>query len=477
MSEKKGILNSFIHIGTGTLLNMVIGFITTPIITRLVLPEEYGRLSIFNLYISIAVMIMCLGLDQSLVRFYYKENTLNYKSWIIKRCSFLPLVLSFVVPAIVLSLIQLSDKSFEFSDTVIPLLLGIVGHMLFRFSILVLRLENKSKAYARINVINKALYALLAIGLIYITGNRSFSMLAYATVIAIIVASFVAIFEGRNLWTIKSQNVDFKVKFGELIKYGLPFILAMGLTTLFEAIDKLSLNMYCDYATVGIYAGAINIVNIFAIIQSTFNTLWAPVSIKHYEEKPEDKQFYSRCNLAITFIMFFCGFSLIAFKDVFGLLLGKTYREAAYIIPFLTLHPIMYTISETTVTGVVVKKKSYIHIIIAAISCLTNLIGNSILVPILGGKGAAISTGISYIVFYLLRTFFGMRYFQFRIMPFKFILISVVLIVNATYNTFASFGTISVTMYLGSIIILVLLYMDVVKDIANMMLSFLRSKR
>lgn len=272
--RKKGILKSFIHIGAGTVLNMIIGFITTPIITRLVLPEEYGRLSIFNLYINIAVMIMCLGLDQSLVRYYYKENGLQFKSWIIKRCSFLPLLLSLVISLIVLCLIQLSDISFEFSDVIFPLILGIVGHMLFRFTILVLRLENKSKEYAKTNVINKLLYALLAIGLIYITGNRSFPTLAYATVIAILVASFFAFYEVRDIWLIKVHNTGFEVKFSELIKYGLPFILAMGLTTLFEAIDKLSLNMYCDYASVGIYASAINIVNIFAIVQSTFNTLW-----------------------------------------------------------------------------------------------------------------------------------------------------------------------------------------------------------
>lgn len=465
MSEKKGLINSFMHIGTGTVLNMFIGFITTPIITRLVLPEEYGRLSIFNLYISIAVMVMCLGLDQSLVRYYYMENSLEYQSWIIKKCSVVPLILSVVLPAVAFVFIKACDINFEFSDAFIPLILGIVGHMLFRFSILVLRLENKSKEYARINVTNKLLYAVISIGTIYLTGKRNLNILAYSTVIAIIIASLYAIFKARYLWTNKPGENVFKVDFIEMIKYGLPFILAMGLTTLFEAIDKLSLKMYCNYATIGIYSGAINVVNIFAIVQSTFNTLWAPVSIKHYEESPNDTAFYSKINLTITFVMFFCGLSLIAFKDLFGLLLGKTYREAASIIPFLTLHPIMYTISETTITGVVVKKKSSFHIVIAGISCLANLIGNTILVPVLGGKGAAISTGISYIVFYLLRTLFGMKFYKFDNKPIKFAVISIVLVLNATYNTFFKFGAISIIIYAVSILILIALYIDVVKTI------------
>ena len=112
MSEKKGFLNSFIHIGTGTILNMIIGFITTPIITRLVLPSEYGRLSIFNLYISITVMILCLGLDQALVRYYYKEPDIDYKSWIIKHCSFMPFVLSVVIPVSLCVVIKIFKMEF-----------------------------------------------------------------------------------------------------------------------------------------------------------------------------------------------------------------------------------------------------------------------------------------------------------------------------------------------------------------------------
>ena len=188
MSEKKSIIQSFVHIGVGTFLNMLIGFITTPIITRLVLPAEYGRLSIFNLYINIAVMVLCLGLDQSLVRYYYKTNDIVYKSTLIRKCSLIPFLLSVLVPLLVFFSMNLLGVSFEFADVWIPLVLGIVGHMIFRYSILVLRLEGKSKSYAKVNVINKSLFAAAAILIAIIFDNRSFSVLAFSTVFAIIIA-------------------------------------------------------------------------------------------------------------------------------------------------------------------------------------------------------------------------------------------------------------------------------------------------
>ena len=42
MNKEKNILKLFIEMGTGTIISMCIGFITTPIITRIVEPSEYG---------------------------------------------------------------------------------------------------------------------------------------------------------------------------------------------------------------------------------------------------------------------------------------------------------------------------------------------------------------------------------------------------------------------------------------------------
>lgn len=75
------------------------------------------------------------------------------------------------------------------------------------------------------------------------------------------------------------------------------------------------------------------------------------MAVEHYVKDKADVTFYQKGNQIITVIMFCVGFSLILFKDVFAVLLGSKYREAAYILPFLIFNPIMYTVSETTVNG------------------------------------------------------------------------------------------------------------------------------
>ena len=44
------------------------------------------------------------------------------------------------------------------------------------------------------------------------------------------------------------------------------------------------------------------LVHVFAIIQSTFNTLWGPMQIEHYTMYPEDKSFYGIPKPIICFL-------------------------------------------------------------------------------------------------------------------------------------------------------------------------------
>lgn len=348
-------LKHFMIIGTGTLINMFLGILTTPIITRIVAPIQYGQLSIFITYSNILLMILCLGLDQALVRYYYERNDEGYKRTLLFRCIKLPILISIILSCIIVILSTCNLISFEFNTYYIILLcLYTIIQIIYRFSLLLVRLAYKSKLYSILNIMHKLIYILLALLLILIFFNNNLLSLVIATIMATFFCMLISIVTQKNLWSIVNYKAsDCCITFTELFKYAYPYIFTMGITTIFQAIDKISLNMYCSYTEVGIYSSTMTLVNIFAIIQTTFNSLWAPMSIEHYTKNKEDKNFYQKANQLITFVMCFLGISLILCKDIFAILLGEKYREAAYILPFLIFNPMMYTISETTVCGIV----------------------------------------------------------------------------------------------------------------------------
>lgn len=477
--KDKSFLKHFSIIGGGTLINMFLSLFTTPLITRLVNPEEYGQLSIFTMYSSIAVMVLCLGLDQALVRYYYEHKGNSEKKALLFKCVKLPIIASIIVSTAVIGMSVSGAYIFEFSSFVMVLLcVYVIIEIVYRFSFLLIRLEYKSKLYSVLNIVKKLSYILVVVPILYLVDGNDLFILIVGTMVSAVVCLIASMFAQANLWNMfTTDEAQCHVQTSELLRYAYPYIISMGITTLFQAIDKISLNMYCTYTEVGIYSSTMTLVHIFAIIQTTFNTLWQPMAVEHFTNFPEDRTYYQKGNQIITVIMFFLGFSLILIKDIFAVLLGARYREAAYILPFLIFNPIMYTISETTVSGLVFMKKSKMQVVVAIGACITNIIGNSLLVPRLGCQGAAISTGLSYVVFFTLRTVLSNKFFYVDFKLVKFYILTFTAILYAGYNTFVKFNIFAVLGYVACIFVLVILYRETIVWSIKYLFSFIRMKK
>lgn len=480
---KNNFLKHFFIIGSGTFISMFIGFLTTPIITRIVSPVDYGQYSIFTMYSNIALMVLCIGLDQALVRYFYETKMESSQRALMFKCLKIPIIGTVIVTIIVLALAKLGVFIFELGFSVLSLLcVYTLVQIIYRFSQLLIRLQYKSKLYSLLGIIQKSVYVILALGLIHVGVISDSLSLEIATAVGAVVCLFISIWAEHKLWNpLKIQSGDCSVTQRELIQYAYPYVFTMGLTTLFQYIDKISLNYYCSYEQVGIYASTMTLVNIFAIIQNTFNTLWAPMAVEHYTKDKTDVFFYQSGNQIITVIMFFVGLSLIFLKDIFATLLGEKYRDAAYILPFLIFNPIMYTISETTVNGLVFMKKSKMQVVVSIGACMTNVIGNIILVPKFGCQGAAISTGLSYIVFFTLRTVLSNKYYYVDFKLKRFYLLTIVAVLYAFYNTFVKFNTRSIVGYFVCVTVLILLYKDtilfILKYIQDMVLNIVNNHK
>lgn len=459
---KNSVIKQFFVIGTGTIINMLLGVITVPIITRIVSPDINGQFSLFDTYANIAVMVLCLGLDQALIRYYYKSDEQSYKTTLLFKCLFFPIVISLVSLIIFIFLVKYNLINYDFGLLITVILcFYILAQLIYRFSLLIIRLEGHSKLYSFLSVIIKITYIACFFLLLYIPKTDYLKILTISITVSVLISLVLSILFEKSIWNLNQINNDkYKISSSELLKYSLPFIFSMGIATLFDAVDKLSLDYFSTYSEIGIYTGALYLVNVFAIIQTTFNTIWSPMSIEHYEKDFNDKKFYEDANQYITIIMFFFGLSLILFKDIFVYFLGESYREAAFILPFLLFRPIMYTISETTVCGLFFMKKTWHTVIIAAVSCLFNIVFNIILIPLIGPKGAAISTGLSYCLFFILRTYFSNKYFNLNIRPIKITIITILMIVFALYNTYNKINLISVTLYLISLVAIFVLYKE-----------------
>ena len=77
------LVKNFIQFSWGTWVSAVISFFTTPIVTLLILPEDFGKVAMFTLANSIVLQLVLAGGDQSFMRFFYErgENRRSALLW------------------------------------------------------------------------------------------------------------------------------------------------------------------------------------------------------------------------------------------------------------------------------------------------------------------------------------------------------------------------------------------------------------
>ena len=406
------LLKTFSKYAFGSLLSLIVGFLTTSILTRLIPTEEMGKYSMFITVGSLIASLIYLGLDQSYVRFYFEEEE-SSRVYLLIRCMALPLIFSGMLSVVLLcfsnqfSYYVVGESSIYLTVLFCAYVFGLV---IDRFFLLKIRMAQKAMSYSLLNVARKVTYLIIAILLYYLVFHSRYWTLVISVTIAEYLIIFGAFIVERKEWCIESRSLT--TTDTQILTYGFPFIFSTTITLLFHSIDKIMLKSLTDYNQIGLYSGAQNIVNLLTQVQNVFSTFWVPVAFEHYTKDPEDKGFYIKANKIVSYAMLSIFIIILCSKDIIIHFLGPKYRDAAYIFPFLAFMPVMYTVSETTVLGINFKKKSSYHVWISLICAIANTIGNYFLIQKFGATGAAISTGFTYILFFILRTYFANKVYR-----------------------------------------------------------------
>lgn len=462
------LLKRFFQFSLGSIAVLLLGVISYPIITRIISPVEMGKYSMFNTAMNLVLIFIMLGLDQAYGRYYYEEQEEN-RGGLLKKCIVIPLLLCVVVSILTFLFYKpitkylIGEPSFLCALMVVFFLFGSV---IYSFALLNVRMAQRAKLYSLYCTLLKIGYLVLVL-LIYKQVHNNYMALVAATVFSYYIVIMVAVLIDRKYYLSLVAKNKSETKIRNIIKYSAPLILSTAASWVFQSIDKIMLKQYAGYEEIGIYTGAMAIVAMLNVVQGAFTTFWVPVAFEHYSKQPDDREFYERVNGILAFVMLLAAIFLVSFKDLIAYLLGPEYRAATAVFPFLVFMPVMYTISETTVMGINFKEKTSKHIVIAIIAAISNCVGNYILVPTLGATGAAISTGVAYIILFLARTYYSVKYYYVNYHLKRFLISCFAVYLLAIWNSFNSWSIVGMLFSLTTIVILIFCYRDTIKTILN----------
>ncbi|WHX40382.1 oligosaccharide flippase family protein [Mesobacillus sp. AQ2] len=446
----------------------LIGLIIVPITTYFVLPNEFGKASMYTLTYTLGSLIIYFGLDQSFLREYHSNPE---KRKVFANSVILPLTLSVVLCITFLlfyknlSLILFNEINFL---AIFYLSISLILAIINRFSLLKIRIQEKAILYSAFIILNKFIEGLLLL-IILIYFDRSFIGIISATFFSLLIITFIQFLSTMKDWT-AFLSID-KVLIKKLLDFGLPLVPASIVIWIFNSMDRLALKSWSTYDELGIYSAAFKIVGFLAIFQQSFATFWIPTAYRWFESNVSNERFEK----VGQFSMFYMGLifiGIISFKDIIIQILGASYSVAALSVPFLLFSPLMYTISECTSLGIAFKRKTNYNILISVIVAILNLIGNYFLVPEYGALGASISTGISYIAFFWLRTMISRQlWYKFEVKI--YILNTVLMVVIAA----ASLLVDSLVLNIFFVLLLCLINLNTLKYSVLIVEKLLRGKK
>lgn len=417
MSESpKDFIKRFIGFSLGPIISAFISLAIVPITTHFIIPEEFGKASMYTMALSISSLFIYLGMDQSFTREFNAEDDKKSLFW---NSLIIPLIFSFILGAVYTVFYKnISIMMFDSIERyiMIVLALSLPFAVIDRFNLLLIRMQEKARLYSVLNIISKTINLVVLIPyLLYV--DKSFKGVINAGFISLVLMCIVECFFVRDYW-ISKFKINKKL-INKMFRYGMPLIPASIIVWLLNSMDKMAMRYFLNgkegFEQIGLYGAAFKIVAVINIVQSAFCTFWTPTAFRWYEEKVEKEKFIRVSNMLMC-IMNIMFMGIVVFRNLIIKILASSYTNASIIVPFLLFLPIMYTVSEATCLGISFSRKTYYNIVVSAVAAIANYILNYMLVPKYGALGASIATGVSYTIFFWMRTLISRKlWFKFKV--------------------------------------------------------------
>lgn len=370
-------------------------FISIPVFTRLLTPDEYGILAIFSSIISISTLLLGLNFHGSVNRYYHEENN-KFNEFISSNILFVIIfnliVLFFVnlYKEYIANFIKVEVNVFIIS--IIIAIFNIPVYMVLSY----LQTSKQSKKYSLISVSKSVILLIVSIiWVLILKENRYFGKIyAQLFISGILFILSIIYFIKLGKFNFQFQYIRYSLVFGvPLIPHALSgFILAY--------FDRIVINQISGSLYTGLYSFAYNVGLIMNVVVMAMNKAWVPI---FYENMKENN--FAKINaLANNYSKYIYGtaISLILFsREIVMILADKSYYTALELVPVIILGYVFVFLYTLYGNYSFYRKKTGLISLMTITAGLINIGLNYWLIPKYGYVAAAYTTLVSYMLLFV----------------------------------------------------------------------------
>ncbi len=429
--QKQSFLKNIISFSVVTWISFALGFLSSPIATRLFEPAELGKVTMFLTYTSLMSSICYLGLDQLLVRFFRQPPEGVSRKALFTFCLGIAALASVLMTAVLTLMWQRLSIGVTGQPSLgifLCLCIFSFAQVIFRFIAVLYRMEQNVLLYTIHGVLQVFITKLAYLSMGFASG-RGEPAVILLTVLMVVFSLTFLFFQRKSLSFSALKEVN-KPFLKESVRFALPLVPLAFLDWLNNNVNVVALESLLGLEAAAIFASALGLASTINLVKAGFNTYWAPYVLDNYDT--QNGRFYTVHRMIACLLTLF-GLTITLLQAPVFLLLGRSYRSSAVFLPFLFLSPICFCLGETTDLGITIAKKTHWTTIIFLVTSILNLSLCYLLIPSLGMAGAAMASAFTAVVVLFLRTAVGQHYYK-AINSWKYIFLCVGLMLVASFG-------------------------------------------
>ncbi len=419
MAQTKKVLSDGIIVTIGSILAFIFSYAFRITLARSFSVEEYGLFYSIWTFLTFFLFFLYLGLDQASIFYivrYKVLGELNKIKTVISSTILFQLITTVIFITLIFTFsdfLEINYFQFENAGNFLKImslflffnvLSGVNSYILYGFQ--------RMKIYAFYIPVQQLIYLVITIILIKFDFGLYSPFLAY---LIGTIAHFLIFFpvSKRNFSLFKHKGINFKPITKKLLYYGLPVIFISIGSRLILQTDTLVLTKLVPMAEVGLYQAALPLASVFTFLSAGILTVLFPLFTELWHEKKiEQIKIYLKGIYKYLYLLLLPIITLGIFfsEEILRIMFGSEYGSAKLVLVILLFSVMFNLFSSINFQSISAFGKPGLVSKMVLFVATFNFIFNIVLIPILGIKGAAISTSISYLLLFFLSVFYLRRF-------------------------------------------------------------------
>ena len=432
-SVKMNIIMNFIL----TISSFIFPLITFPYVSRILLPVGTGKVAFATSVVSYFTMFGMLGIPtygiRATAKVRHDKNKLSKLVQEIMTINGIAMLISlFFYILAILFIPKLVFNRILFIINISVLLLNFIGcDWLY-----------KGLDQYQFITIRSVIMKFVAVILMFVFVNSTSDFPAYGaiTILASLGSYFFNFINLRNIVELKfDKKLNLKQHFRPILTF---FVMTVA-TTIYTSLDSVMLGFMKGDEAVGYYNAAINIKNILVSLVTSVGAVLLPRLSVFIKEKRET-EFRDLTSKALYFVVFISiplsVYFFIYAKQGIYFLSGSAFDNS--VIPMQIVMPTLLLIGLSNLFGIqilVPMDRELVVVHSVSLGAVTNLVLNSILIPIYGVSGAALGTLIAEFLVTIYQAFYLRDFLSKIIYPVDYMKILLSAIIAGGVSSLISF--------------------------------------